>query len=643
MQPLTRHRRSRHGALALVLAVVLVGAMSAAAKPMSRYEQRQAYREALDDITTGRQESFRRLRQELDSYVLAPYLDYYDVQARLASVSDQEMAAFQAGHAELPATRILYWRWLRHLGARGQWQRLLDHYEETSDAELRCYQMRALLHAGERERAMAGAGELWTVPYSQPNACDPLFEDWMAAGLLTEGRAWERLQLALDDNQRQLARYLLRFFDGPLEPWAKALYDVHNEPQALTRPGNYRQDNQYSRAVIAHGLSRLAAKNPDAAMTTWQRYQDSHRFPPEDVRALTELTWLAEARQGRFPALPDGVYTTQFASAMAEATLKAQRWDDLVYWIDNLPEAEREDLRWQYWLARAQAQTRIGAEHAQQTYGVLAEQRNYYGFLAAQRLGRPARLNPAPPRDDPAALVRLAARPEVARALELYAVGDTINARREWHALLPELDPEQLYDAARLAQQAGWLAQGIVIASAAPLRDSLELRFPRAYPLEFQRLSNATTVPQPFLLAVARQESAFDPQARSHANARGLMQLMHPTATIVAHRIGQTAPSTGDLYDPTVNIELGSHHLARLLDRYQDRRPLAAAAYNAGENRVDRWVKDGHGLDMDVWIEKIPFRETRNYVKNVLAFTQVYAQLTGVPIPMLTAREASVN
>ncbi len=244
-------------------------------------------------------------------------------------------------------------------------------------------------------------------------------------------------------------------------------------------------------------------------------------------------------------------------------------------------------------------------------------------------------MNSAPREADPEQLAALQRQPAVARALELYAVGDLINARREWYALLPKLSPTEQFYAAQLARQAGWIAQSIFTANEADLRDDLDLRFPLAYPEVFERISRATSVPQPFLMAVARQESAFDPRARSGADARGLMQLMRPTAALVANRLGVAPPSVADLYDPDLNVELGGHHLARLLARYDNRRPLAAAAYNAGENRVDRWVREREDAPMDVWIERIPFNETRNYVKNVLAFTQVYGQLLGSPGPMI--------
>jgi soluble lytic murein transglycosylase len=208
--------------------------------------------------------------------------------------------------------------------------------------------------------------------------------------------------------------------------------------------------------------------------------------------------------------------------------------------------------------------------------------------------------------------------------------------------LVPKLAPDEQARASHLALQMGWISQGIRIANTAKLRDHLDLRFPRVYARDFQHISYVTTVPHSFLISVARQESALDPKARSSANARGLMQLLHSTATDVARRSGLSTPSVVDLYTPQVNIEIAGHHLAELLVRYHNARPLAAAAYNAGQSRVNRWIKGASGMPMDIWIETIPFRETRNYVKNVLAFSQVYGQLLEQPTPMLHAHEAAV-
>ena len=189
----------------------------------------------------------------------------------------------------------------------------------------------------------------------------------------------------------------------------------------------------------------------------------------------------------------------------------------------------------------------------------------------------------------------------------------------------------------------GLTSLAIRSANIAEARDYLRLRFPISHEPQFRRAALKSALPVPLLIAIARQESALESNARSSADARGLMQLLPSTARLVARRAGLDTPSASDLYDPSTNIRLGSYHLAWLIERYDGQTPLAIAAYNAGEHRVDRWIKDADGMPFDVWIERIPFRETRNYAKNVLAFRHVYAQRLGMPAPMLYPDERYVR
>jgi soluble lytic murein transglycosylase len=616
---------------ALVIAPELLG--------LSLYEQRASYKKALDYLTAGRMDDFHALRDSLGDYPLQPYLDYYELQSRISSAAAETVMAFRTRYADLPVADIIYARWLRRLGQQRRWETFLNHYEPSSSAELKCYHLRALFGTGNEKAALNQVDELWLVATSQPKACDPLFETWIDRGHLTESMVWQRLGLALDANSRTLARYLQRFFKTPsVRTWAQSYYNVHVSPSAITQVSRFSADNRYSREVIAHGLARLASRDPQAASRAWLSYQDSHDFSAGASRAVEAALLVGLAREGTFPEHeppPDGMPVTE----LALAALVGESWSDLSFWIEQMPASDREERRWQYWLARALNETTASSRRAQLTYAALAENRDYYGFLAAERLGRPIRLNDQPSSASPIEINRLRNLPGVLRATELYAVGDRVNARREWYRLLPRLSQRDKAIAATLATRIGWTSQAIRTANAASLNDALDLRFPEPYTDVFQRVSHVTTVPDDFLLAIARQESLFDPRARSPANARGLMQLIHPTAERVARRVGITEPSTSDLYDPALNIELAGHHLAALLVRYDGRRPLAAAAYNAGEHRVDRWIRDVPGQWMDVWIESIPFRETRNYVKNVMAFTQVYGQRRGSPRPMLEAHE----
>ena len=307
-----------------------------------------------------------------------------------------------------------------------------------------------------------------------------------------------------------------------------------------------------------------------------------------------------------------------------------------------MPDTERFEEKWQYWLARALANTHESSERARLAYQALAGKRSYYGFLAASRSGREPQLNAARRVVDPPEIDKVRRLPGIARAAELFAVGDDVNARREWMAMLPRLTPQEQGIAAYLARDMGQLVLAIRTANKTDQRNHLEARFPIEHEMIFRQASHVTGIPLSVLAAFARQESFFERRARSTAGARGVMQMLHPTARFAARRAGMPAPSVDDLYDPTINIPLGSQHIAWLLRRYDGVLPLVAAAYNAGEGRADRWMKGAEGQPMDAWIEAIPFRETRNYVKNVLAFNLVYSRLLGQPQPMLGAHEAVV-
>lgn len=635
-----RSSRGGRSRIAFTVLFALTALLPTDGWSLGRYEQRATYKKALDHLTAGRMSDFTALRKRLDGYPLQPYLDYYELQSQISSVPPDAVMRFRERHAELPVADIVYARWLKGQGSQKRWDAFLEYYEPSSDVELRCYHLRALFGTGSRDAALDQVGELWLSPQSQPKACDPLFELWIDQDRLTESMVWERLSLALEASNRTLARYLQRFFVTPnVKSSAQSFYSVHVSPGTITQTSRFATDDRYSRAVIGHGLKRLAAQDPEAAEAAWLQYQDSHRFPAEDIATIEAALAIGLARSGRFPDHRTAADTLP-AQGLSEAALARQSWADLSFWIERLPVAERESRRWQYWLARSIDETTLDSKRSQLAFAALAADRDYYGFLAAERIGQPVRFNHQPSAASHIEITRFSNLPAVQRATELYAVGDLVNARREWYRLLPTLSVREKATAARLADGIGWISQGIRTANDAPdLRDDLDLRFPAPYTDEFQRVSHITTVPETFLLAIARQESLFDPSARSSANARGLMQLIQPTAERVARRVGLPEPTAAELYYPALNIELGGHHLADLMTRYGARRPLVAAAYNAGEHRVDRWIKDASGQPMDVWIETIPFSETRNYVKNVMAFAKVYGYRRDSPRPMFEAHE----
>ena len=625
---------------------------TAQASNIEPYIERQEYRKAISALRAGQTSTFKTQQKKLKNYLLAPYLEYHYLNSRLSSSSASTVTDFISSNPTMPAANILKGRWLLNLGKNRQWRTFRTHYDGERSPELNCYYLRSLYGTGDKEQALANTANAWIQPDSQPKSCDPLFEVWRNTDHFTESVVWQRLSLALQHNEVTLARYLQRYFsetqrDGlpSSSQAAEAFYQAHVNPQRLARTQSYQHPTQRYKTIVAHGISRLSRRAPERAAEIWRSYATWDYLSAAEKAALELEVAIGLAKNGQFPRVEDReklVDANRFTE-IADAALKEQNWSEALYWIDQLPPAIKQESKWQYWLGRSLDATMPGNERARLTYESLANQRHYYGFLAAQKLGTPGSMNASNTPSSALSINQVKNRERLRRSLELQAVGDNLNARREWFAELKELNQTQQVLAAELAKQNGLITLAILTANEANARDHLHLRFPIGFEPQFRQASLNTGIPAATLVALARQESAMNHTARSHADAYGLMQLLPSTAKLVARRHGKSFSGASSLYDPGTNITLGSSHLAWLLQRYNGQIALAFAAYNAGEHRVDRWIKGKGGIPIDVWIETIPFRETRNYVKNVLAFRHVYAERLNTALPMLTQLESVVQ
>ena len=624
----------------MVLATLLASAKSHAAE-LSSLEQRLAYQRAMFAIRTGRTGEFRREAAKLRDYALAPYLAYHDAQRRLSSLSAKRAKATRAALADTPLAPIFYRGWLNAQARRERWGVYLAHYEPSEDAAARCNHLRALYRSGKREEALDQVRNLWIAPKSQPKTCDPLFDVWIASGRMDQDAVWARLELTLDAGEVSLARYLLRFFNAANASAGKLHYDVHVRPR-LVRSLSRFKDNERGRRALRHGLLRHARSDAEDALALWNKVAGKRSFTEADRRHIEERLVAAVAEAGQPPEHAPESFAPENALRVAQAMIWHRQWAHATAWISALPSNVAAKPRWRFWLGtalRADGEQEAGRDHL----AAVAKLRTYYGFLAADALGQKPALNAVSPRRDEQAREALKTVPAVKRMTELYAVGDLVNARREWAYAIPKLTEVQQRDLVAWTAAIGWGEQAIFGARDGEMADLIAIRFPTPHLDIFRRYAFQTELPAHFLYAIARQESAFNPRAVSSAGARGLMQLMPGTARLVADRLRVARPSRDALLNPDVNVRLAAHHIARLMRRYDGNRALVAAAYNAGERRVAQWLKDTNNMPTSVWIERIPFRETRDYVKAVIAFAQVYAQLAGKQPPVLAPHERTVH
>jgi soluble lytic murein transglycosylase len=326
----------------------------------------------------------------------------------------------------------------------------------------------------------------------------------------------------------------------------------------------------------------------------------------------------------------------------ARFELARENWADLVLIIDSMPPTLKQDDRWRYWDARARLQ--VGdQDYPDSLLRDLALEANYYGFLAADVMGLPYSICPQQPEVAPADVEKLRNLPGFSRALELRRLGIRNWSRSEWQMATRELDIEGLRAAAALAIGEDWPEMAIMaLGNSGDLR-WYDWRFPTEYSSLVGTYAAATRLDPSWVMGLMRSESAMAVDARSSVGALGLMQLMPDTAKQVAKR--HRVPYTGkqSLLLPAENIQLGMLYLGEMLERFEGNPVLATGAYNAGPRAVERFLKDRSTNDPAVWIETLPYFETRDYIPRVLAFSTLYDWRTQPSVRRISERMPALN
>jgi soluble lytic murein transglycosylase len=315
------------------------------------------------------------------------------------------------------------------------------------------------------------------------------------------------------------------------------------------------------------------------------------------------------------------------------AALWAGDYAKALAWIARMPANLAMQPRWRYWRARATAVT-AGVDAAAPMFDEIAGLRDYYGYLAADRLHRGYRLNARPSPDDAAAQNSMAADAGLIRAHELFVCDMAEEAAAEWTAVLGAAAPPVKIQAAHLASRWGWYAQAVATLAQAAEWDDVRLRYPRPFQDAVIRATEFAAVPADWIYGVMRQESLYRKDAVSRADARGLMQMRPATAAAVARRWHVSPPRSDNLFDPAIAVPLGAAYLREMLDRFAGQLGLSLAAYNAGPVPVARWLPSSN-MDADVWIENIPYAETRGYVQHILEHIVAFAFVSDAEPPRL--------
>ncbi|WP_287810352.1 transglycosylase SLT domain-containing protein [Pseudomonas sp.] len=602
--------------------------------------QRQYYDQAKRALAKGDSGPYFQYAPMLADYPLEPYLAYDELTARLKTASNDEIEKFLAAHGDLPQANWMKLRWLRWLAERGDWQTFAKYYDaKLNFTELDCLNGQYQLSHGLKAEGYASAQKLWLTGKTQPDACEALFGLWAADGQLTEDKRWQRLKLAAHTRNYALANALVATLPT-LGNQGRLLISVAQNPELLTDPSRFQPATEAMADVVGLGLRRLAKQDPDRAMQMLDSYASSMRFSRDEKVSIAREIGLTLARNYDPRALD---LMTQYDPELRDNTvtewrlrllLRLGRWQDAYDLTRRLPQDLATTNRWKYWQARSLELAQPQNPQVAVLYRNVAKERDFYGFLAADRTQAPYSLANRPLVISNALMNKVRNTPGIRRAMELLDRGQVVDARREWYYVSNLFSRDEMVAQAKLAYDMHWYFPAIRTISQAQYWDDLDIRFPMAHRDTLVREATNRGIHSSWVFAITRQESAFMDDARSGVGAMGLMQLMPGTAKETARKFSIPLATPSQAIDPDKNIQLGAAYLSQVHAQFNGNRVLASAAYNAGPGRVKQWLRGANHLSFDVWVESIPFDETRQYVQNVLSYAVIYGQKLNTPQPI---------
>jgi soluble lytic murein transglycosylase len=521
-----------------------------------------------------------------------------------------------------PLANKLRDKWLYELARLKDWKQYVAYYQPTGDINLVCYNQMARYNLGQEEEVLNDSASIWLIGESRPQACTNLFDLLLKNEKFDQDLITQRITLALDKKNISLARYLLKHYKVPRSKEADLLAAIHQRPMNITtlEPGEFNSN------LYLYGLKRLLSINMDKAIQVWEQPRTKTIMNEAHEQAFLAHIALYKAMRNSedtlvwFNKIKPQYYNDVLVDWQIRFALKQGHWSRVAKLINN--SKNKELPCWQYWLARS-LEAQGGKEEARAIYEPLAKSRQYYGFLASMRLHQKPSFENEKVNTDlttlkPYQLI-------IDQIHSLHLAKQDVQATRLLNDFISELPKE---DASALVYWVDstlqWHSKSLYLSNSDKLNDQLSLRFPLAYRNIVKNYAQEYLVPPEFVYAIIRQESGFREDVVSVAGARGLMQVMPRTASVVSKMSKIPYTNHDELFLSQKNINIGIAYLQQLTKRFSNHPVLVAAAYNAGPGQVVYWLKNHPPKEIDLWIETLPWQETRNYLKNVMAFAVVY-------------------
>lgn len=611
--------------LFLLFNLLTITASFAVSSDSSLRAMRKTFLQAEQYLKQDRESDYFALADSLKNYPLYPYLQYQWLRKHLDD--NDSILAFLHDYTDSRYAPLLHTKWLTHLGQTQQWPTFIQNYKKSDNSELQCYFAQAQYQNQQQAAALETAKQFWLSGKSMSTACDSLFETLKTSASFNSDLVWQRFQAALKQNNSQLATQLLPLFAQSDRKMADIWLKLHIKPHQITEPAAWKKSYPDAGILFAHAIVRWLEDDPQAALQAWDAKKKSFEIPADIIadtekRLGMELAFRHDRRA--YPRLSEYAGNDESAKEWrVRAALSQQNWQDVLTAIDALSQSQKSEDKWQYWQAKALAATGQ-QQQADSIFQAIAKNRSFYAFMAAELLKQDIVLNHQPVLASNKEIRQLQNNSEFQAVSELLAIDRRPEATRQWWHAISELDAHQMTVAAKLAEQWQWPSLAIFTVAKANYWDDMALRFPLIYNELIQDNADKQKLDPSLIFALIRQESAFDEFAGSSAGAMGLMQLMPKTAKQIAAELNENWSNNYNLVIPGTNIRYGSFYFKKVLNELNDHFVLATAAYNAGPYRVKQWLPKTKSLPADIWIETIPYKETRGYIASVIMYAMIY-------------------
>lgn len=516
-------------------------------------------------------------------------------------------------------------KWLTHLAKQKQWQQYLNFYQPTGNITRQCYYLQALYHNDQQAKAFKHIKKIWLSGDSRPSACDPIFKAWFKDETFTDQLVWQRIELAIKKRNYGLAHHLRKHLSQSDTRLLKTWLKLSKAPYKLWQ--TELPAHEISATIIVDVIKKWVRRDMDSAIDYWQSVQAHQSFSKAQKQEIYQTLALFAAMRNRsdaahfFNQLIPELTPHKFYEWRVRSALQQNRWQDVAQYIQSMPEKLQQKPCWQYWLARAYDKT-DRQSLSQPIYQALSQKRHYYGFLASHRAKLPINMSEQDYQYPTEHLIDHASK--INYINQLYKKGNIDKASLVSYELANDLPKAGQYQLAKTYAEWQWHDKALMLANASKHHDALSLRFPLAYQGIINQHAQTYNIAPAFIYAIIRQESTFRKKVKSSAGALGLMQVIPSTARKVARQHRIRLRNMKQMYQPPKNIEIGTAYLHNLSKRFDGHPVLMAAAYNAGPKQVNYWLRKFPKNETDIWVETLPWHETRNYLKNIISFYAVY-------------------